>query len=99
MTTPTTLDEPMNALDDPRCAVERIARVWMMDLRRKSFVEVGGTARPSEVWRCVHDRIGTDAISVRGMPVSLSPAQVKMVRRKARELAAMCVAADSHALI
>jgi hypothetical protein len=81
------------ALADP------VARVWMMDLRRKSFVEIGGTSRPRDIWQCVSSLIETDEITDRGVPVTLSPGQVKAVRRKARDLVANCVAADCHGII
>lgn len=78
---------------------DRVARVWMLDLRRKSFIEIGGTSRPRDIWQSVHRRIETDEITDCGAPVTLSPGQVIEVKRKARDLVANCVAADSHAVI
>jgi hypothetical protein len=79
----------------PRTApasADPVARVWMMDLRRKSFVEMGGTSRPRDIWQCVRSRIETDEITERPVPVPLSPDQVKEVKRKAIDLVTNCVA-------
>jgi hypothetical protein len=75
------------------------ARVWMMDLRRKSFAEMGGTSRPRDIWQCVRSLIETDDITDRCVPLALSPDQAKEVKRKAIDLVADCVASDSHAII
>ncbi len=71
----------------------------MMDLCRKSFVEMGGLSRPRDIWQCVRSRIETDEITERCVPVALSPDQVEEVKRKAIDLVADCVAADFHAII
>jgi hypothetical protein len=76
-----------------------VARVWVIDLRRRSFSEIGGTSRPTDIWQCVHRRIETEEITDRGAPVTLSPAQVKEVKRRARDLVTNCAAAASHAVI
>jgi hypothetical protein len=78
---------------------EQVARIWMLDLRRKSFSEMGGTSRSKDIWRCVRRRIETDEITDHGVPVMLSPRQADEVKSKARDLAADCVAADAHAVI
>ena len=89
----------MNTTSADASRAEQLARIWVMDLRRKSFVEIGGTARPRDIWQCVRERIELEAITAGGVPVTLSPDLVTAVRRKARDLAAICVAADSHAVI
>jgi hypothetical protein len=71
----------------------------MMDLRRKSFVEIGGTSRPRDIWRCVRSLIETDEVTDRSVPLVLSPDRAKEVKRKAIALVGDCVAADSHAVI
>ena len=76
-----------------------VAQVWVMDLRRKSFSEIGGTSRPRDIWRCVNRRIDTDDITDRGAPLVLSSAQVMEVKRKARDLVANCVAFAADAII
>lgn len=76
-----------------------IARVWMLDLRTETFIEMGGTSRPRDVWRSVRDRIETAEITDRGVPLALSPGEIRRVRRRAKQLAAHAVAADSHAVI
>ena len=76
-----------------------VARVWVIDLRRKSFSEIGGTSRPTDIWQYVHRRIETEEITDRGAPVLLSPGQVKEVKRRARDMVANCAAAASHAVI
>jgi hypothetical protein len=78
---------------------DQVARIWMLDLRRKSFVEIGGTSRPRDIWQCVRRRIETDKITDHGVPVRLSPRQANEVKRKARDLAENCVAADYDAVI
>ena len=78
---------------------DQVARVWMLDLRRKSFTEMGGTSRSKDIWQCVRRRIETDEITDHSVLVMLSPRQVDEVKRKARDLAADCVAADAHAVI
>jgi hypothetical protein len=75
-------------------AADQVARVWMLDLRRKSFMEIGGTSRQQDIWACVRRRIETDPITECGVPVRLSPGQMMEVKRKARNLAANYVAAD-----
>ena len=78
---------------------DQVARVWMLDLRRKSFTEIGGTSSPKDIWQCVRRLIETDEITDQGVPVMLSARQINEVKRKARDLAANCVAADAHAVI
>ena len=78
---------------------DQVARIWMLDLRRKSFTEMGGTSLSKDIWQCVRRRIETDEITDHGVPVMLSPFQVDEVKRKARDLAADCVAANAHAVI
>lgn len=75
-------------------AADQVARVWMLDLRRKSFMEIGGTSRQQDIWACVRRRIETDPITECGVPVRLSPGQMMEVKRQARNLAANYVAAD-----
>jgi hypothetical protein len=76
-----------------------IARVWMLDLRQKSYSEIGGTAPPKDIWRCVRRRIETDEITCRGVPLALSANQVREVKDRARSLAEYRVAVDAHAII
>jgi hypothetical protein len=76
-----------------------VARVWMMDLRRKSFSEIGGTSRPREIWQCVKRRIDTDEITDCGAPMVLSPGQAMEVKRRAMDLVTECVALDADAVI
>jgi hypothetical protein len=78
---------------------DQVARVWMLDLRRKSFAEMGGTSRSKDIWQCVRRRIETDEITDHGVPLTLSPRQADEVKRKARDLAADCVEEDAHAVI
>jgi hypothetical protein len=74
---------------------DRIARLWMLDLRRRAFIEVGGTSPPRQIWRCVRNHLGTGNITSRGVAVVLSPGQRKEVTRRAGRLVADSLAADS----
>ena len=76
-----------------------IARMWTLDLRQKSFIEIGGTAPPQDIWRCVRRRIETDEITNRGVPMALSPQQARRVRHKARSIAEYRVLVDAYAII
>jgi hypothetical protein len=64
-----------------------IARLWMLDLRRTSFIELGGTSRPRDIWRRVLQRIDTDEIIDQGVPITLSAGQMTRVKHTAKELA------------
>ena len=76
-----------------------IARRWTLDLRQKSFIEIGGTSPATEIWRCVRRRIETDDITNRGMPLRLSPGQVRRVKDKARGIAEYRVNVDAYAIV
>ena len=80
-------------------SADLVARVWVMDLCRKSSVEMGGTSRRRDIWQFVRSLIETDEITDRCVPLTLSPDQMKEVKGKAIDLVADCVAANSHALI
>jgi hypothetical protein len=77
-------------------STDLLARVWLMDLRRKSFSEMGGTTRTREIWRNVQRRIATDVITDRGVPVRVTSAQAEAVKQKAFDLVKHCVTADAH---
>jgi hypothetical protein len=76
-----------------------IARVWMLDLRQKSFREIGGTSRPLDIWRSVRRRIETDRITNQGVPVALSAGQARRVKDRARSIAEYALTIDADAVI
>jgi hypothetical protein len=76
-----------------------IARMWTLDLRQKSFLEIGGTAPAEEIWRCVRRHIETDEITNRGVPVRLSLQQARRVKDKARSIAEYRVMVDAYAIV
>lgn len=82
-----------------RLSSEMVARLWVLDLRRNSFIELGGASRPSDIWRCVWNRIDTDEITAQGVPVALSPDQMKRVKRTAKEIAEYGVTIDQYTVI
>jgi hypothetical protein len=73
----------MSMQNQPRVA-DFIARLWLLDLRRRSFIEVGGTSYPREIWGWIRQRIETDDITNDEVPVALSARQARTVKWKAR---------------
>ena len=67
-------------------STDLIARLWILDLRRGAFIEIGGTSPLMDIWRCVRHRIDTNEITAQGDPVTLSRRQTSRVRRLAKEL-------------
>ena len=76
-----------------------IARIWVLDLRQQSFLELGGTACPTDIWQCVRRHIDTGEITNRGVLVALSAKQEKRVRDKARRIAEHALTVDAYAVI
>ena len=76
-----------------------IARMWTLDLRQKSFIEIGGTAPAEDIWRCVRRHIETDEITNHGVPVPLSPHQARRVKDRARSIAEYRVRVDAYATV
>jgi hypothetical protein len=76
-----------------------ITRLWMLDLRRKSFIEIGGTSPPREIWRRVRHRIETEKITNCDVPLALSPEQTKAIKRRARSIAEDGVASGTLTIV
>jgi hypothetical protein len=83
----------------PYGSASMVARNWVVDLRRKCFIEMGGTSRPRDIWNSISRRIETGEITACGFPIVLRPDQERAVRRAARHVVANCVAEDFRAVI
>jgi hypothetical protein len=68
-------------------STDLIARLWILDLRRECFIEIGGTSSPTDIWRRVRHHIDTNEITAQGDRVKLSRREATQVRRLAKELA------------
>ena len=53
--------------------LDLIARIWILELRRKAIIEIGGTSRPKDIWRCVRRGIETEAIRERDIARGCRP--------------------------
>ena len=74
-------------------SLDLAARVWILELRREALIEIGGTSRPGDIWRCVRRRIEVGEIGDRRSAARLPPGEAAAVRRKARDLVAGYAAA------
>jgi hypothetical protein len=85
------------ALDGRRTkmtSTDLMARLWILDLRRESFIEIGGTSHPADIWRRVRQRVDTNDITAQGDLVELSRPNASRVRRRAKELCERVLAGD-----
>lgn len=76
-----------------------IARDWLLDLRRGSVIELGGTSRPRDIWFHVLYRIDAEAVTNRGVSIALSTGLANRVKRTAKEIAEYGVAIDQYSII
>lgn len=76
-------------------SLDLVARIWILELRRRAIIDIGGTSPPKDIWRCVRCGIENEAITEREITPGLSPAEAHGVRRKAKDLVARYAAAGS----
>jgi hypothetical protein len=75
--------------------LDLVARIWILELRRKALIDVGGTSWPTEIWHYVCRGLEDAAIAAPEITPGLSSVEAYAVRRKARALVARYAAAGS----
>jgi hypothetical protein len=83
---------------EQRQAADLVTRLWLLDRRRKSFVDIGETSYPRDIWARIRRRIETDEITNADVPVALPAPLVRMGKRKARAVAQRGKALDEIAM-